>query len=88
MRDAGAVLHSHSPAALMATILDPTATEFRITQVEMIKVPASDRPRRLFAVLIAQFGNTTARIVVYYYYYYYDDDDYYYYYYYYYGRIF
>uniref|UniRef100_A0A7S1T1M1 Probable methylthioribulose-1-phosphate dehydratase n=1 Tax=Tetraselmis chuii TaxID=63592 RepID=A0A7S1T1M1_9CHLO len=37
MRDAGAVLHSHSPAALMATILDPTATEFRITQVEMIK---------------------------------------------------
>eukprot|EP00873_Tetraselmis_striata_P006205 jgi/Tetstr1/426469/TSEL_016770.t1 len=37
LRDAGAVLHSHSPAALMATILDPAATEFRITQIEMIK---------------------------------------------------
>jgi len=37
MRGAGAVLHSHSPASVMATMLDPNATEFRITQIEMIK---------------------------------------------------
>ncbi|KAK2080380.1 hypothetical protein QBZ16_000233 [Prototheca wickerhamii] len=34
---AGAVLHGHSHNALLATVLDPGATEFRITEVEMIK---------------------------------------------------
>lgn len=38
LRGAGAVLHSHSLNAVMATMLDPNATEFRVTHIEMIKV--------------------------------------------------
>lgn len=37
LRDAGAVLHSHSLNAVMATMLDPQATEFTVTHLEMIK---------------------------------------------------
>jgi len=37
LRGAGAVLHSHSLSAMLATVLDPNATEFCITEVEMIK---------------------------------------------------
>ncbi|XP_048730865.1 methylthioribulose-1-phosphate dehydratase-like isoform X2 [Ostrea edulis] len=36
MRDAGAVIHTHSKSAVMATLLYP-GTEFRITHQEMIK---------------------------------------------------
>ena len=38
LRDAGAVIHSHSLNAVMATILDPEASEFKVTHLEMIKV--------------------------------------------------
>lgn len=38
LRGAGAVIHSHSMWSFLATLLDPEATEFRITHVEMIKV--------------------------------------------------
>lgn len=38
LRGAGAVLHSHSLHAVMATMLDPQATEFKVTHLEMIKV--------------------------------------------------
>jgi ribulose-5-phosphate 4-epimerase/fuculose-1-phosphate aldolase len=44
LRGAGAVLHSHSTNAVMATMLDECATEFHVTQLEMVKVgggPAS-----------------------------------------------
>jgi len=37
MRNAGAVLHSHSLSAVMATMLDPTASELVLTELEMIK---------------------------------------------------
>lgn len=37
LRGAGAVIHGHSINALLATLLDPHATEFHITHVEMIK---------------------------------------------------
>jgi hypothetical protein len=37
MRNAGAVIHSHSLNAVMATMLDPESNEFVITHVEMIK---------------------------------------------------
>lgn len=37
LRNAGAVIHSHSLNAVMATVLDPDATEFRVTHLEMIK---------------------------------------------------
>ena len=33
------MLHSHSLNAVLATLLDETAIEFRVTQLEMIKVP-------------------------------------------------
>lgn len=36
-RNAGAVIHTHSPAAVMATLLWP-GKEFRCTHLEMIKV--------------------------------------------------
>lgn len=38
LRGAGAVMHSHSLNAVMATMLDPSATEFKVTHLEMIKV--------------------------------------------------
>ena len=38
LRKAGAVLHSHSLNAVLATLLDPTAKEFRVTNLEMVKV--------------------------------------------------
>ena len=37
LRGAGAVIHGHSMNALLATLLDPQATEFRVTHIEMIK---------------------------------------------------
>jgi methylthioribulose 1-phosphate dehydratase/enolase-phosphatase E1 len=37
MRNAGAVIHSHGLESCLATMIDPTATEFRITHMEMIK---------------------------------------------------
>eukprot|EP00892_Ulva_mutabilis_P005540 jgi/Ulvmu1/3358/UM156_0015.1 len=37
LRGAGAVMHSHSINAMMATLLDPTASEFRCTHLEMMK---------------------------------------------------
>ncbi|GLI61323.1 hypothetical protein VaNZ11_003680, partial [Volvox africanus] len=37
LRNAGAVIHSHSMNAVLATMLDPAASEFVITHVEMIK---------------------------------------------------
>ena len=36
-RNAGAVIHTHSKAALMATLLYPNK-EFKVTHLEMIKV--------------------------------------------------
>jgi methylthioribulose-1-phosphate dehydratase len=36
-REAGAVIHTHSKAAVMATLLYP-GKEFRVTHLEMIKV--------------------------------------------------
>ena len=38
LRGAGAVMHSHSLNAVMATLIDPSATEFTVTNLEMIKV--------------------------------------------------
>ncbi len=38
MRDAGAVLHSHSLNAVLATLIDESAKEFTVTHLEMIKV--------------------------------------------------
>ena len=38
LRGATAVLHSHSMNAVLATLLDPTAKEFRVTNLEMVKV--------------------------------------------------
>ena len=37
LRGAGAVIHSHSINAVMATLVEPTATEFSVTHLEMIK---------------------------------------------------
>eukprot|EP00878_Enallax_costatus_P002117 GHUV01002285.1.p1 GENE.GHUV01002285.1~~GHUV01002285.1.p1 ORF type:complete len:493 (+),score=190.38 GHUV01002285.1:198-1676(+) len=37
LRGAGAVMHSHSLNAVMATMLDSQATEFKVTHLEMIK---------------------------------------------------
>jgi hypothetical protein len=38
LRGAGAVMHSHSMNSVLATMLDPSSSEFRITHIEMIKV--------------------------------------------------
>ena len=38
LRGAGAVLHSHSLNAVMATLIDEDAKEFKVTHLEMIKV--------------------------------------------------
>lgn len=38
VRNAGAVIHSHSKSAVMASILAPVAQHFEITHLEMIKV--------------------------------------------------
>ncbi len=38
LRGAGAVLHSHSLNAVLATLIDETAKEFKVTHLEMIKV--------------------------------------------------
>ncbi|XP_050943885.1 probable bifunctional methylthioribulose-1-phosphate dehydratase/enolase-phosphatase E1 isoform X2 [Cucumis melo] len=37
MRDAGAVIHSHGIESCLATMINPSAKEFRITHMEMIK---------------------------------------------------
>jgi methylthioribulose 1-phosphate dehydratase/enolase-phosphatase E1 len=37
LRGAGAVMHSHSLHAVMATMLEPQASEFKVTHLEMIK---------------------------------------------------
>lgn len=41
LRGAGAVMHSHSLNAVMATVVDPAASEFTVTNLEMIKVALS-----------------------------------------------
>ena len=38
LRGAGAVMHSHSLNAVMATLVDPVASEFTVTNLEMVKV--------------------------------------------------
>jgi ribulose-5-phosphate 4-epimerase/fuculose-1-phosphate aldolase len=38
LRGAGAVIHSHSMNALLATLLEPDSDEFSVTHIEMIKV--------------------------------------------------
>ena len=38
LRGAGAVMHSHSLNAVMATLIDTSASEFTVTNLEMIKV--------------------------------------------------
>jgi len=58
LRAAGAVLHSHSTAAVLATMLDPTATEFRCTQLEMIKGIAG---HGFFGDLVVPIIENTAR---------------------------
>eukprot|EP00803_Ostreobium_quekettii_P008224 evm.model.scf_2092.1 EVM.evm.TU.scf_2092.1 scf_2092:137-4104(+) len=37
LRNAGAVIHSHSMHAMLATLVDEESTEFSVTQLEMIK---------------------------------------------------
>lgn len=37
LRNAGAVMHSHSLNAVLATLLDPDSNEFRVTHLEMMK---------------------------------------------------
>jgi methylthioribulose 1-phosphate dehydratase/enolase-phosphatase E1 len=37
LRGAGAVMHGHSMNAFLATLLDPDASELRVTHIEMIK---------------------------------------------------
>lgn len=37
LRGAGAVIHSHSVHSVLATLLDPSSSEFRATNLEMIK---------------------------------------------------
>lgn len=51
LRGAGAVMHSHSLHAVMATMLDPQASEFKVTHLEMIKVGGGWR-----AALLASSG--------------------------------
>jgi methylthioribulose 1-phosphate dehydratase/enolase-phosphatase E1 len=62
LRGAGAVLHSHSLNAVLATMLDPKATEFKVTHLEMIKVwLRAQRPRsgaRLAATALAHTART------------------------------
>lgn len=52
LRDAGAVIHSHSVNAVLATMLTEGASEFHITQLEMIKVyprfPSAAPPAPLY----------------------------------------
>ena len=54
LRGAGAVLHSHSLNAVLATLLDEAAPEFRVTHLEMIKVTAllihEVKPHTLYAI--------------------------------------
>jgi methylthioribulose 1-phosphate dehydratase/enolase-phosphatase E1 len=38
LRGAGAVMHSHSINSVLATMLDPHSSEFKVTHIEMIKV--------------------------------------------------
>ena len=47
LRDAGAVMHSHSVNAVLATLLDG-GSEFRVTNLEMIKVTQSSVQGRCF----------------------------------------
>ncbi|KAJ8299408.1 hypothetical protein KUTeg_023468 [Tegillarca granosa] len=47
MRDAGAVIHTHSKAAVMATLLYP-GVEFKITHQEMIKGIKKCKSGRIF----------------------------------------
>lgn len=45
LRGAGAVMHSHSLNAVMATMIDEHAPEFKVTHLEMIKVRRCFSPR-------------------------------------------
>lgn len=57
LRGAGAVLHSHSLNAVMATLLHEDAKEFKVTHLEMIKVPCLSAARRqLHACRCSQAG--------------------------------
>lgn len=38
LRNAGAVIHSHSMYSVLATMLEPDSPEFKVTHIEMIKV--------------------------------------------------
>jgi methylthioribulose 1-phosphate dehydratase/enolase-phosphatase E1 len=58
LRNAGAVLHGHSMHALLATLLDPHATEFRITHVEMIKGIAG---QGFYGTMVVPIIENTAR---------------------------
>ena len=51
-RNAGAVIHSHSKAAVMATLLYP-GTEFRVTHLEMIKVNEQYREKLAYFNIVS-----------------------------------
>jgi methylthioribulose 1-phosphate dehydratase/enolase-phosphatase E1 len=42
LRNAGAVIHSHSISSLLATLLEPDSNEFKVTHIEMIKAGVTD----------------------------------------------
>lgn len=54
LRGAGAVLHGHSMNAFLATLLDPEASELRLTHIEMIKGIAGQGFYSLHAVPIIE----------------------------------
>ena len=51
LRGAGAVLHSHSLNAVMATLIDEDAKEFKVTHLEMIKVLCLSTARQAVCML-------------------------------------
>jgi hypothetical protein len=53
------VLHSHSINAMLATLLDETASEFHITHLEMIKVCLVDRDLTSTPTMITQHNCTS-----------------------------
>ncbi|KPM03186.1 methylthioribulose-1-phosphate dehydratase-like protein [Sarcoptes scabiei] len=62
-RNAGAVIHSHSINAVLASLIDPSAKEFRVSHQEMIKgikKGSSDENHRYFDTLIVPIIENTA----------------------------